>query len=199
MSSEKTHFDHVWVQGTSPFTLVLLHGTGGNENDLIDIGKGLLPEASILGIRGKVSEGGLNRWFKRHAEGVFDEEDIRVQSADLADFLAGFSGIKIAVGYSNGANMGAATMLLHSELLDGLVMWRGMLPLMPSAIPDLANKKILMINGDRDPMAPNESSRNLKDLFSNAKADIEQVILPNGHQLTKTDIDETRRWLAFYR
>jgi phospholipase/carboxylesterase len=190
-------FEHVEVAGESP-TLVLLHGTGGTENDLVKLGQDLLPGSRIISPRGKVNEHGMNRWFRRFAEGVFDEEDIRRQAADLASFLKEKKqGPMIALGYSNGANIGAALMLLHPEVLDGLVMWRGMTPLV--AAPNLEGKDILMVNGLSDPMAPLESARSLAQLFKDTGASAEHVELPGGHGLTQADFTCTKSWLQSVR
>ncbi len=190
-------FEHVEVAGESP-TLVLLHGTGGTENDLVKLGQDLLPGSRIISPRGKVNEHGMNRWFRRFAEGVFDEEDIRRQAADLASFLMEKKqGPMIALGYSNGANIGAALMLLHPEVLDGLVMWRGMTPL--AAAPNLEGKDILMVNGLSDPMAPLESARSLAQQFKDTGASAEHVELPGGHGLTQADFTCTTSWLQSVR
>lgn len=140
----------------------------------------------------------MNRWFRRFAEGVFDEEDIRRQATDLAEFLQSKKEEPmIAIGYSNGANIGAALMLLHPDVLDGLVMWRGMTPLL--ANPELAGKEILMVNGQNDPMAPLESARNLAEVFREGGATVEHVELPGGHGLTQSDFLCTKEWLETVR
>jgi phospholipase/carboxylesterase len=140
----------------------------------------------------------MNRWFRRFAEGLFDEEDIRRQAADLASFLKEKKqGPMIALGYSNGANIGAALMLLHPEVLDGLVMWRGMTPL--AAAPNLEGKDILMVNGLSDPMAPLESARSLAQQFKDTGASAEHVELPGGHGLTQADFTCTKSWLQSVR
>jgi phospholipase/carboxylesterase len=190
-------FEHVEIAGESP-TLVLLHGTGGTEHDLVKLGQDLLLGSRIISPRGKVNEHGMNRWFRRFAEGVFDEEDIRRQAADLASFLLEKKqGPMIALGYSNGANIGAALMLLHPEVLDGLVMWRGMTPL--AAAPNLEGKDILMVNGLSDPMAPLESARSLAQQFKDTGASAEHVELPGGHGLTQADFTCTKSWLQSVR
>ncbi|MEI7575648.1 MAG: alpha/beta hydrolase [Armatimonadota bacterium] len=190
-------FQHVEVAGESP-TLVLLHGTGGTENDLVQLGQDLLPGARIISPRGKVNEHGMNRWFRRFAEGVFDDEDIRRQAAELAEFLRSKKeGPMIGIGYSNGANIGAALVLLHPDVLDGLVMWRGMTPL--PAEPQLIGKEILMVNGQNDPMAPLESARNQAEVFRAGGAEVEQVELPGGHGLTQADFLCTKEWLEKVR
>ena len=190
-------FEHVEVAGET-LTLVMLHGTGGTEQDLVPLAQDLLPSARIISPRGKVSEHGMNRWFRRFAEGVFDEEDIRRQAEDLAEFLTTKrNGPMIAIGYSNGANLGAALMLLHPEVLDGLVMWRGMTPL--AASPNLANKVVLMMNGLSDPMAPVDSARGVAEVFRSAGAAVRHVELPGGHGLSQTDFLCTKEWLEEIR
>ena len=197
MSGDAVSFQHVEIAGESP-TLVLLHGTGGTENDLVKLGQDLLPGSRIISPRGKVNEHGMNRWFRRFAEGVFDEEDIRRKAEDLATFLKEKKqGQMVALGYSNGANIGAALMLLHPEVLDGLVMWRGMTPL--AAAPNLEGKSILMVNGLSDPMAPLASARSLAQQFKDSGASAEHIELPGGHGLTQADFACTKSWLQTVR
>ena len=189
-------FIHVEKEGSNP-TLVLFHGTGGTENDLIPVGQDLLPGARLVSPRGKVNEHGMHRWFRRFAEGLFDEDDIRRQASDLADFLrAKKTGPMIGLGYSNGANIGASLMLLHPDVLDGLVMWRGMNPIAPKDDLNLANKKILMINGTSDPMAPTHSVGVIRSTFAVSGATLEAVDLPGGHGLTQSDFLRTKEWLT---
>jgi phospholipase/carboxylesterase len=182
-------------------TLVLLHGTGGTERDLVSLGKDLLPGAAIISPRGKVNEHGMSRWFRRFAEGVFDEADMSAQADDLADFLKGEGKGDgegknlVALGYSNGANMGAALMTFHPEVLTGLIMWRGMSILREQPTPDLAGKKILMINGLTDQMGPIESARNQAEHFRRCGADMTAHELGTGHGLTQADFSLTQEWL----
>lgn len=176
--------------------LLLLHGTGGTEHDLFEIARSLAPEASLLGVRGEVKENGMNRWFKRYGEGVFDEQSIIDESAKLAEFLRSRPVKKrIALGYSNGANIGAALMLLHPDVLDGLIMWRGMLPLKPTPDPDLNGKQILMSNGAHDPMAPQASAKAVAELFRSFGAEVESHELATSHGLTQGDFVLTTEWL----
>ena len=177
-------------------TLLLLHGTGGTERDLIGIGKELLPGAAIISPRGNVTEHGMSRWFKRFAEGVFDEADMRQQADDLAEFLRkqGKTNL-IALGYSNGANMGAALMTFHPEVLSGLIMWRGMNILQNPIKPDLKGKRILMNNGVVDAMGPIESARQQAEIFRQSGADVTANELGAGHGLTQADFSLTADWL----
>jgi phospholipase/carboxylesterase len=177
-------------------TLLLLHGTGGTERDLVNIGKELLPGAAILSPKGKVNEHGMSRWFKRFAEGVFDEEDMQKQADDLASFLREHNASNlVALGYSNGANMGAALMTFHPEVLSGLIMWRGMNILQDPVKPDLAGKRILMNNGMVDQMGPIESARQQAEIFRQCGADVTTNELGTGHGLTQADFSLTQEWL----
>ncbi len=142
--------------GTSKRTLLLLHGTGGNENDMISLGRDLDPAAALLSPRGKVLENGMPRFFRRLAEGVFDEEDVIRRAHELADFVVAaavryeFDPKRVtAVGYSNGANIAAAILLLRSEVLASAVLFRAMVPLVPSTLPNLADARVLLSSGER--------------------------------------------------
>src|SRR4029077_1658625 len=138
-------FLHEFVPGTSERTLLLLHGTGGNERDLIPLGRELDPNASLLSPRGKVLENGMPRFFRRLAEGVFDLEDLKERTHELADFVVSAAAhYKIdiknitAVGYSNGANIAASMLLLRPEILPAAVLFRAMVPLTPKTQPNLS-------------------------------------------------------------
>ncbi len=139
-------FIHEFVPGTSNRTLLLLHGTGGNERDLIPLVRGLDSRAALLSPRGKVLENGMPRFFRRVAEGVFDLDDLKKRTNELADFVAaaaqhyGFASDKVvAVGYSNGANIAASMLLLRPKTLRGAVLFRAMVPLVPESLPDLSS------------------------------------------------------------
>ena len=162
----------------------------------MNLGKDLLPGAAILSPKGKVNEHGMSRWFKRFAEGVFDEADMKAQADDLAEFLKGQSnGNLIALGYSNGANMGAALMTFHPEVLGGLIMWRGMKILQDPITPDLKGKMILMNNGIDDQMGPIDSARQQADIFKRSGANVSINELGTGHGLTRADFALTTEWL----
>ena len=177
-------------------TLLLLHGTGGTEHDLVKIGNDLIPGAAIISPRGKVNEHGMSRWFKRFAEGVFDEQDMRHQADELAKFLRDQNTKNlIALGYSNGANMGAALMTFHPEVLSGLIMWRGMKIIQDPVTPDLNGKMILMNNGIADQMGPIESAREQAKIFRNGGANVTINELGTGHGLTQADFTLTAEWL----
>ncbi|HTI39759.1 MAG TPA: alpha/beta hydrolase [Vicinamibacterales bacterium] len=195
-------FTHVFKPGTSGTTLLVLHGTGGDEHDLLPLARMLLPEASVLSPRGQVLERGMPRFFRRLAEGVFDEADLRQRAGDLSRFVAsaasryGFDpqGV-VAVGFSNGANIASATMLLHPETLAAAVVIRAMVPLVPDPLPPLAGKHVLVSNGRADPTVPPAETERLVQLLRSAGADVTLAWQPGGHQLTEADVATARAWL----
>lgn len=198
-----TTFRHVFVPGKSERTLLLLHGTGGTEHDLISLGRGLDPTASLLSPRGKILENGLPRFFRRLAEGVFDEKDLIHRTHELADFIAeaaaGYAidpGKILAIGYSNGANIAASLLLLRPGTLAGAALLRAMVPLVPDKVPDLNGTRVLLMSGHHDPIVPAENARRLAGLLGEAGADVTLRFENAGHQLTEYTLDTTRRWIA---
>ena len=195
-------FIHAFVPGTSNRTLLLLHGTGGNERDLIALGRELDPNAALLSPRGKVLENGMPRFFRRLAEGVFDLEDLKYRANELADFVAaagehyGFTSDNVvAVGYSNGANIAASMLLLRPEILGAAILFRAMVPLVPDKLPDLSSVCVWIGAGNQDPIiAPSETQR-LVSLLRSAKADVTIRFFDAGHGLTNDEIDTAGRWL----
>jgi phospholipase/carboxylesterase len=183
-------------------TLLLLHGTGGNESDLIPLGQSLAPDANLLSPRGKILEHGMPRFFRRLAEGVFDEEDLLNRTHELAEFIQaasvqyGFSPQTItAVGYSNGANIAASLLLLRPRLLNGAVLLRAMVPLRPVELPDLEGTRVIMTSGLSDPILPMANARELVSMLRESGADVAFHELPVGHQLTSGELDDVRQWL----
>ncbi len=181
--------------------LLLLHGTGGDENDLIGLGQLIAPGAALLSPRGKVLEGGMPRFFRRLAEGVFDEDDVRRRAGELADFVDEARDVyrlpaPIAVGFSNGANIAAAILLLRPETLAGAVLLRAMTPLSQPPAADLAGKSILILSGAMDHMIPASNAEQLASLFTKAGADVQHRTLPASHGLSQTDVTLARDWLA---
>lgn len=190
---------HHFEQGSSP-TLLLLHGTGGDENDLIPLGPILRPGAALLSPRGQILENGQPRFFRRLAPGIFDETDLIRRTHELADFVEDQSarrhlGKIIAVGYSNGANIAASMLLLRPEVLAGAVLFRAMVPLEPSATPRLDGTPVLMLSGRHDKMIPADSSQRLSVLLSQAGAHITLEWREAGHGLDDTDFTLAQSWL----
>jgi predicted esterase len=199
-------FQHVFQPASSAPadapTLLLLHGTGGNEHDMLPLG-GLMPGANLLSPRGQVLERGMPRFFRRLAEGVFDVPDLRQRAADLAAFVTsaahayGFDAGRVyAMGYSNGANIASATALLHPGILRGAVLFRGMVPLEPDPLPTLTGFRVLLSNGRMDPTVSPQETERLATLLQRAGADVELHWQPADHQLMPTDFSAARTWLA---
>ena len=196
-------FIHEFVPGKSRRALLLLHGTGGNERDLLPLGHEIDPSASLLSPRGKTLENGMPRFFRRLAEGVFDLEDLRKRTNELADFVT--SAAKhynidsqkiIAVGYSNGANIAASMLLLRPEILSAAILFRAMVPLTPKNMPDLSATRVLISEGDHDPIVSAAEAGRLAGLLRSAGADVAIRFFPSGHELTPDDVDLAREWLT---
>ncbi|AWN38778.1 hydrolase [Methylobacterium radiodurans] len=182
--------------------LLLLHGTGGDESDLLPLGRMVAPGAALLSPRGAVLENGMPRFFRRLAEGVFDEADLRRRAHDLADFVAAARtaygiGAPVALGFSNGANIAAATMMLRPETFAGAVLLRSMLPFAQAETgTDLAGRPVLMLSGALDPIVPEASAAALADRLARAGAAVEHRRLPAGHGLSQADVTLAQAWLA---
>lgn len=181
--------------------LLLLHGTGGDENDLLPLGRALAPDAARLSVRGKVLEQGMPRFFRRLAEGVFDEDDVRRRAGELADFVETAReryGIAapVALGYSNGANIAAAVLLLRPRVLAGAILLRAMVPLSQPPQTDLAGKPVLIVSGQHDPIIPASNAARLATLLTDAGANVRHRLLPVGHQLSEADLTIGREWMS---
>ena len=183
-------------------TILLLHGTGGNEEDMIPLGQQLAPDAAILSTRGKVLENGMPRFFRRLAEGVFDIEDLKFRTYELADFVEQASRVYglnsqhvVAVGYSNGANIAASELLLRPEILSAAILFRAMVPLVPETLPDLTKKHIFMSSGLHDPIVPKQEAERLFGLFKKAGAKVSLSWQDSGHELTMKEVQKGKEWL----
>lgn len=199
-----TH-QHVYIPSApgSPRTLLLLHGTGGDERSLLQLGQDLDPQAALLGVRGQVLEGDMPRWFRRLEEGVFDEDDLRQRAAELAEFIAAAQAhyaiepeTLTAVGYSNGANIAGAILLLHPGVLRSAVLLRPTLPLEPETVPELGGTRALLLAGERDGYSPREKVERLAELLQLGGGEVQLDWQPAGHELRMGDIEAARRWLA---
>ena len=198
-------FAHRFVPATggSRETLLLLHGTGGNEDDLIPVGRALAPRAALLSPRGKVVERGMPRFFRRLAEGVFDIPDLLARTDDLAEFVRAATahyGVDpdalTAVGFSNGANIAASLLLRRPGVIRSAVLFRAMVPFEPEAPASLAGTRVFMGSGRHDPIIPAANAERLGELLREAGADVSVVWQPTGHNLTQEDVDEARSWLG---
>jgi phospholipase/carboxylesterase/glyoxalase family protein len=203
-SSDRAIFVHRFVPAEAPGrpALLLLHGTGGDENDLLDLGRRLASGAALLSPRGKVLENGQARFFRRIAEGVFDLEDLRFRTGELADFAAaaaaryGLDATRLAaVGYSNGANIAAALLLLHPATLRSAVLFHAMVPLEPERLPDLRGKRVFLAAGKADRLIPPRESERLASLLEGAGAAVTLFWQPGGHGLSPAEIEAAEEWL----
>ena len=196
-------FIHRFVPGerSDARPLVLLHGTGGDEDDLVPLGRMVAPGAALLSPRGKVLENGMPRFFRRLAEGVFDENDVRARAHELADFIDAAReryaiAAPIALGYSNGANIAAAVMLLRPNTLAGGILLRAMPPLAsPPAGQGLSGRAVLIVSGARDPIVPPAGAARLAAMLERAGAQVESRVLPGGHELSQADVTLAQEWL----
>ncbi|HVD05761.1 MAG TPA: alpha/beta hydrolase [Gemmatimonadaceae bacterium] len=192
---------HVWEQG-GPDTLLLLHGTGGDEHDLLALGRELAPGASLLSPRGNVLEGAMPRFFKRLAEGVFDLADLERRTKDLAAFVReaaesyDFDLDRItAVGFSNGANIAASVLLRDPGLLKRAVLFRAMVPFEPEQPLRLEGTSVYIGAGRLDPIIPQANVERLAAILRDGGAAVTLDWQPAGHGLTKADVDNARDWL----
>ncbi|WP_200411583.1 alpha/beta hydrolase [Virgibacillus salexigens] len=194
---------HIFQKGTdqSRPTLLLLHGTGGTEQDLIPLASKIDPAANVLSVRGNILENGMPRFFKRLAEGVFDEEDLIFRTQELNDFLDEaakqyeFDRNHIfAVGYSNGANIAASLLFHHPHALYGAILHHPMVPRRGLSLPDLSGINVFIAAGTNDPICPAEESEELKDVLQQANAHVRLHWENHGHQLTLDEVEAAVAW-----
>jgi phospholipase/carboxylesterase len=200
VTAELSHLHQFVPADTGRPPLLLLHGTGGDEDDLLPFGRAIAPGAALLSPRGKVLEGGVPRFFRRLAEGVFDETDVRRRAEELADFVEearatyGLAA-PVAVGFSNGANIAAAVLQLRPEALAGAALLRAMVPLSDPPAANLAGKPVLILSGAADPIVPAENAARLASVLKQAGAAVDHRTLPTGHGLSQSDLAITKTWL----
>ncbi len=198
-------FVHRWDPATSPDesrVALVLHGTGGDEHSLVPFAQALLPGAAVLSLRGRVSENGAPRFFRRFTEGVFDFDDIRVQADALAEFLREAARDRdfdlkniVAIGYSNGANMAVSTLLTNPDVIAEMVLFRPQLVLADAETP-LHGKRAFISAGRRDPIVPSDSVEALVTLLTGLGADVDLNWSEGGHELSRADIMAASAWLG---
>src|SRR5690625_1421053 len=194
---------HIFKKGNdrSKPTLLLLHGTGGTERDLLPLAEKVDPDANVLSVRGNILENGMPRFFRRLAEGVFDEEDLVFRTKELNEFLDKAAEENdfdrdniIAIGYSNGANIAASLLFHFQDALRGAILHHPMVPRRNIKLPDLTSKKVFIAAGKNDPMCPAQESIDLETLLAEANAEVEIYWENNGHQLTLTEVEAAAEW-----
>jgi predicted esterase len=208
MTTANLSFLHRFIpaeQAIGATTLLLLHGTGGDEHDLLPLGKALAPGSALLSPRGKVLENGMPRFFRRLALGVFDEKDLKSRTHELAAFIRestasyGLDADRIiAVGYSNGANIAASLLLLHPSLLKGAVLFHPMVPFVPEVFPNLSTRPIFIGAARHDEIVPSEETERLATFLQSCGADVSVHWEPGGHGLGPGEVEAARRWLTRY-
>lgn len=205
---EVDSFVHRYVPAQQPdaATLLLLHGTGGDEHDLVGLGRALHPDAALLSPRGQVSELGANRWFRRLAEGVFDTDDLLARTDQLASFVtAAVARYRldttplVAVGFSNGANIGATLLLRHPSVLRAAVLFAPMVPLADPPRADLSGVGVFLAAGRADPIAVPQQAQQLADQLIDRGAAVELHWHPGGHGIDPTNVAQARAWLGKLR
>ena len=203
--TEELGFVHRWVPGSggnAGTTLLLLHGTGGDEDNLLPLGRSLLPGAAMLSPRGQVDEAGALRFFRRLREGVFDQADLAKRTDDLAEFtraaasrygfdLAGVT----AAGFSNGANIAGSLLLKHPGLVRRAVLLAPMVPFEPEPLPDLTGTSVFLGAGRADAMVPQDRTERLADLLRESGASVTIHWDPGGHAITPAEISAAAQWL----
>jgi phospholipase/carboxylesterase len=196
-------FVHRFEPGTGPVTLLLLHGTGGDENQLIDLARQLAPEAALLSPRGQVLEGGVAlRFFARRGIGDLDLDDLRRRGDEMAAWVTAAcehygldAGRVIALGYSNGANIAVELLFRHGSLLRGAALLRCMLPYRPEEPLSLEATDVLIVAGDADSYSSPEQVAELAELLKAGGAEVQVSRQPVGHELVQGDIDALAAWL----
>ncbi len=195
-------FIHRFEPATQPGKplLLLLPGTGGNETDLLPLGRAVSPGSALLSVRGQVLEDGMPRFFRRLTERVFDEEDLCQRAKDLAAFVHAAQAAynipaPVVVGFSNGANMAAALLLLHPGLLRAAALLRAMKPLHEAPVARLEGMSVLLLSGISDPIVPASHSDGLATVLAICGADVTHRSMPGGHGLSHEDLKQVRRWL----
>ncbi len=202
--SEILGFKYIYRErsGSTDNLLLLLHGTGGNETDLLPLANEVAPEWAVISPRGKVLENGMPRFFKRLAEGVFDMEDLALQSADLVQFISEVRKAHnldkariVAFGFSNGANIAASILLTYPDIFSGAILLHPMVPFTPKLLPHLEGIPVFISGSENDRIVPAEESFRLSEMFQNSGAEVEVSIQNGGHGVTISEIEAVKVWV----
>lgn len=199
-------FTHIYNPPSDPLnktTILLLHGTGGDEESLLPLAKFLLPDASVLSPRGRVLENGMPRFFKRLSEGVFDMDDLCIGTAELAGFIKNAleeyginSDSIITAGYSNGANIASSVIFSYPGLLKTAVLFHPMIPFVPDSPPDLSGTSVFITAGRNDPIVRSEETEMLAALYRDYGASVDVFWHDSGHSLTRGELEAARSFLS---
>ena len=195
-------YDYIYNEGRAGEpVIVLLHGTGADENNLIPVSDALAPDATVLSIRGNVSENGMNRYFKRHGEGHYDVEDLNKRGKELYDFIEqkaeeyNFALEDVILfGFSNGSNIGINMLLLEKAKFNKAMLFAPMYPVEIEAGPDLSDAKVLLSMGENDPIVPKEESDRVIEIFKSRGAKVDQVWV-NSHEINEKNLIAAKQWL----
>jgi len=204
--NQELNFKHKYITSSNPTnenTILLLHGTGGNEESFIPIAEMILPEAAVLSPRGQVLENGMPRFFRRISEGVFDLQDLKLRTRELAEFIE-VSAQKyeietnkiIAIGYSNGANIASSVMFTYPKLISRAVLFHPMIPFVPDTAPDLSGISILITAGTNDQIVDSKETTELHELYEDYGAVVEILWHDMGHNLTQEEIERAKNFLS---
>ncbi|QRN49281.1 alpha/beta hydrolase [Macrococcoides bohemicum] len=192
---------HIVNKGSNDTTLLLLHGTGGNEQDMLPLSGLIDNDANVLSVRGNVSEHGMPRFFRRIAEGIFDEEDLVKRTHELNDFITTAAQENnlnrknvVAVGYSNGANIAASLMYHDKDALHAAILFHPMVPLRNIELPDLSGKKVFIGAGVNDPISPRQETEELAQALTAVGAEVEIFWHQSGHSLTQEEVQHAAEW-----
>lgn len=195
-------YEYIYNKGTAGEpVLVVLHGTGADEKNLLPVAEVIAPEATVFSIRGNVSENGMNRYFKRHAEGNYDVEDLNKRGKELYEFIEekakeydfALEDV-VLLGFSNGSNIGINMMLLEESTIDKGMLYAPMYPVDLEAGPDLSEAKVLLSMGENDPIVSQEDSHNVIEIFESRGAEVDQVWV-NSHEINGDNLMAGKKWL----
>lgn len=207
MSETPLDFVHRYIpptaetEGASGITLLALHGTGGDETDLIPLAQAVLPGAGVLSPRGKVLEGSAPRFFRRLAEGVLDLEDLAIRTDELAEFVEAASeqygfdraGV-VAIGFSNGSNIAASMLMRQPGVLRGAILLSPMLPYEPESAPEIEDVVVFIGAGRTDPLVPAEQVERLAEVLESGGAEVTVHWERGGHTITPEEVNAARDW-----